>query len=129
MFGYIFIVLTISVFYITVELQASFTNWFMTTYSILTCSSYAVDSFYVCHFCYSTVVEASRAGQLIHKIKTDNHDIIDEIEMFSLQIANARVEFTAADFFAINYALLVSIIGAVLSYIIILIQVADAIKD
>jgi hypothetical protein len=57
MFGYIFIVLTISVFYITVELQASFTNWFMTTYSILTCSSYAVDSFYVCHFCYSTVVE------------------------------------------------------------------------
>jgi hypothetical protein len=57
MFGYIFIVLTISVFYITVELQASFTNWFLTTYSILMCSSYAVDSFYICHFCYSTVAE------------------------------------------------------------------------
>jgi hypothetical protein len=35
--------------------------------------------------------------------------MIDAIEMFSLQISNSRVEFSAAGFFAINYALLFSV--------------------
>jgi hypothetical protein len=48
-------------------------------------------------------------GALIHKIQTTNHHVIDEIEMFSLQIANEGVEFTAAGFFSINYTLVFSV--------------------
>lgn len=48
-------------------------------------------------------------GDLIHKIRTQDLDIIDGIEMFALQIANERAEFTAAGFFPINYTLLFSV--------------------
>jgi hypothetical protein len=48
-------------------------------------------------------------GVLIHKIKTENHDVIDEIEMFSLQMANEKVEFSAAEFFPINNTLIFSV--------------------
>jgi hypothetical protein len=48
-------------------------------------------------------------GVLIHKIQTANHHVIDEIEMFSLQIANEGVEFSAAGFFPINYTLVFSV--------------------
>ncbi|XP_068896152.1 gustatory receptor for bitter taste 66a-like [Tenebrio molitor] len=67
---------------------------------------------------------ASRTGELLHKIDTEDTDIVDEIEMFSLQIANHNVEFNAAGFFPINYALIFSIIGGVTTYIIILIKMA-----
>jgi hypothetical protein len=48
-------------------------------------------------------------GVLIHKMETENHDVIDQIEMFSLQIANEKVEFSAAGFFPINYTLIFSV--------------------
>jgi hypothetical protein len=48
-------------------------------------------------------------GVLIHKIETADHHVIDEIEMFSLQIANEGVEFSAAGFFPINYTLVFSV--------------------
>lgn len=37
--------------------------------------------------------------------------MIDEIEMFSLQIANEEVEFSAAGFFPVNYTLVFSVRG------------------
>jgi hypothetical protein len=53
--------------------------------------------------------QANKAGELIHKLDTEDHDIRDEIEMFSLQIANEQVEFNAAGFFPINYTLVFSV--------------------
>lgn len=50
-----------------------------------------------------------KSGELIHKIDTEDHDTIDEIEMFSLQIANEQVEFNAAGFFPVNFTLLFSV--------------------
>jgi hypothetical protein len=86
-------------------------------------------------------------GVLIHKIETENHDVIDQIEMFSLQIANEKVEFSAAGFFPINYTLIFSvrksfyvfsflemyfhsfqIFGGVTTYIIILIQLSSTLS-
>jgi hypothetical protein len=54
----------------------------------------------------------ARSGELIHKIETYDHDVIDEIEMFSLQIANENVQFSAAGFFPINYTLVFSVSGS-----------------
>jgi hypothetical protein len=48
-------------------------------------------------------------GVLIHQIETENQDMVDEIKMFSLQIANNQVEFSAAGFFPINYTLIFSV--------------------
>jgi hypothetical protein len=48
-------------------------------------------------------------GVLYHHIETENQDMIDEIEMFSLQVANEKVEFSAAGFFPINYTLIFSV--------------------
>lgn len=72
-----------------------------------------------------TIKEAKKSGQLIHQIETSDYDIKDEIEMFSLQIANEQVEFNAAGFFPINYSLLFSIFSGVTTYIIILIQLSS----
>jgi hypothetical protein len=55
--------------------------------------------------------QVTKSGELIHQIDTDDHDVIDEIEMFSLQIANENVEFSAAGFFPINYTLVFSVSG------------------
>jgi hypothetical protein len=48
-------------------------------------------------------------GDLIHKVQTEEHDSIEEIQMFSLQIANERVEFSAAKFFPIDHSLIFSV--------------------
>jgi hypothetical protein len=45
----------------------------------------------------------------MHTIDTVDRDMILAIEMFSLQIANNRVEFSAAGFFPINYTLVFSV--------------------
>lgn len=57
------------------------------------------------------IFQADKAGELIHRIETEDHDTIDEIEMFSLQMANEEVEFSAAGFFPVNYTLVFSVRG------------------
>lgn len=88
----------------------------------------------------NVILQASRSGKLLHQIDTEDMDVKDQIEMFSLQIVNEKLEFTAAGFFTINYGLLFSvifikkrrvikiniiisqIIGGITTYLIILIQ-------
>lgn len=53
--------------------------------------------------------QAKRSGLLIHQIDTEDFDMRDEIEMFSLQMANENIEFNAAGFFPIDYSLLFSV--------------------
>lgn len=53
--------------------------------------------------------QANKSGTLIHKIETDDNDVKDQIEMFSLQIAHKRVEFSAGGLFPIDYTLLFSV--------------------
>lgn len=65
-----------------------------------------------------------KSGILIHQIISHSEDVRDEMEMFSLQLANENVEFSAAGFFTIDYTLIFTIIGGVTTYIIILIQLS-----
>ncbi|KAJ3647886.1 hypothetical protein Zmor_019735 [Zophobas morio] len=130
MFGVSFIVIVLALFFTSGELQRpGGIKWLDVFYMLMTCVSFVIDTVYMCDVCYSTIQEASKSGELIHKIETEEHDLIDEIEMFSLQIANEQVEFNAAGFFPINYTLVFSIIGGVTTYIIILIQLSATLRE
>ncbi|XP_044265397.1 putative gustatory receptor 28b [Tribolium madens] len=129
MFGVSFVVIVIMTFFFTGIIQAG-ELYFMTLLNpILSTITFIIDVVFVCDVSYSTIEEANKAGELIHKIETEDHDIRDEIEMFSLQIANEQVEFNAAGFFPINYTLVFSILGGVTTYIIILIQLAASLAE
>ncbi|KAJ3637021.1 hypothetical protein MTP99_000510 [Tenebrio molitor] len=129
MFGLSFVIITIALFYASIVLQSPHLEPTVLAYVFLTCLCYGIDCFYICDVCYSTIEEVNKMGVLIHQIETENQDMIDEIEMFSLQIANEKVEFSAAGFFPINYTLIFSIIGGVTTYIIILIQLAASLNN
>ncbi|RZB39733.1 7tm 7 domain containing protein [Asbolus verrucosus] len=119
-----FVAIVIPLFYTTSLLQAREIEWGYVFFTIVSSMNFIIDTIYVCEVCYSTIEEVNRSGELIHRIETDDRDVLVEIEMFSLQIANERAEFSAAGFFAINYTLVFSIIGGVTTYIIILIQLS-----
>ncbi|RZB39054.1 7tm 7 domain containing protein, partial [Asbolus verrucosus] len=108
MFGTSFVEIVTTSFFTSGLLQASQINWLYVIAIIVSCMNFALDVIYVCDVCYKTIKEANKSGKLIHKIETENHDIMDEIEMFSLQIANEKVDFNAAGFFPINYTLVFS---------------------
>ncbi|XP_063908532.1 putative gustatory receptor 28b [Zophobas morio] len=130
MFAASFNCIVLCLFYTSVALQMTVLNWDEVFYTAAASVPFIVDSIFVCHVCYTTIEEADKAGELIHRIETEDHDTIDEIEMFSLQMANEEVEFSAAGFFPVNYTLVFSIIGGVTTYIIILIQLSATIgKD
>ncbi|NP_001138954.1 gustatory receptor candidate 3 [Tribolium castaneum] len=122
LFGNSFLSIVLALFRTAAELQASQIKWTRIAYMALASVPFIFDSIHLCDVCYSTIgtvswcelnfdwsSQVSKAGELIHQIQTEDHDIIDEIEMFSLQIANEQVEFNAAGFFPINYTLVFSV--------------------
>jgi hypothetical protein len=50
-------------------------------------------------------------------------EIQDQLELFSIQLSDNRIEFTACGFFSVNFKLVTSIAYTVTTYIIVLIQV------
>ncbi|KAJ9599108.1 hypothetical protein L9F63_010376 [Diploptera punctata] len=74
--------------------------------------------------CTTTSNEANRTAILVHKLinKTRDPLIREELELFSLQLLHRKVQFTACGFFPLDFTLLYSIVGAVTTYLIILIQ-------
>ncbi|XP_021920102.1 putative gustatory receptor 28a isoform X3 [Zootermopsis nevadensis] len=74
--------------------------------------------------CASTAREANRTAVLVHKLlsKTRDPGVKEELQLFSLQLLHRKVQFTACGFFPLDFTLLYSIIGAVTTYLVILIQ-------
>jgi hypothetical protein len=69
--------------------------------------------------------EANQTGHLVHTVlvKPDlSRDLILQLQLFSCQVSNLRVKFTACGFFNINASLLLGIGGVVCTYLIILHQ-------
>jgi gustatory receptor len=50
-------------------------------------------------------------------------EIKDQLELFSIQLVNNKIEFTACGFFNINFKFVRSLVYTVTTYIIVLIQV------
>jgi hypothetical protein len=75
--------------------------------------------------CELACEEANRTGHLVHTLllKPDlSRDLILQLQLFSSQVSNLRVKFTACGFFSINTSLICGIGGVVCTYLIILHQ-------
>jgi gustatory receptor len=75
--------------------------------------------------CEQANEEANRTGHLVHTVllKPDlSRDLIQQLQLFSSQVSNLRVKFTACGFFTINSSLICGIGGVVCTYLIILHQ-------
>ena len=75
--------------------------------------------------CSAAGEEAGRTGTVVHKLllrQTLPRDTSTELQLFSIQLLNNKVEFSAAGFFPVNLSLAYSMVGAATTYTIILIQ-------
>jgi hypothetical protein len=75
--------------------------------------------------CHLASEEANRTQQLVHKLLLKpglSRDLVEQLQLFSSQVSNLRVEFTTCGFFTVNTSLLCSIGGVVCTYLIILHQ-------
>ncbi|XP_069677283.1 putative gustatory receptor 28b [Periplaneta americana] len=70
------------------------------------------------------ITQANRTAVLVHKLlsKTKDPEVREELQLFSLQLLHRKVQFTACGFFPLDFTLLYSIVGAVTTYLVILIQ-------
>jgi hypothetical protein len=75
--------------------------------------------------CHLASEEANRSQLLVHKllVRSDlSSDVTVQLQLFSSQVSNLRVKFTASGFFVINASLLCGIAGVICTYLIILYQ-------
>ncbi|XP_037941279.1 putative gustatory receptor 28b [Teleopsis dalmanni] len=77
--------------------------------------------------CCVTADSMSTTGLLLHKLKPRSDEepvslIYQIIQIFSIEVMQRKNNFTAAGFFDMNYKLITSIIGAVTTYLVIIIQ-------
>lgn len=68
--------------------------------------------------------QSMRTALVLHKMDFDveNRQQVLFMEQFSLQLLNQKIHFTAFGFFTIDYSLLFTIIAAITTYLIVLIQ-------
>ena len=75
--------------------------------------------------CFAAGEEARRTGTVVHKLLLRQsllRDTSTELQLFSKQLLNNKVEFSAGGFFPVNLSLAYSMVGAAATYIIILFQ-------
>ena len=73
----------------------------------------------------TTADEANGTIVLVHEIILKNYisqNCVKELKMFTVELMNNKIEFTACGFFTVNYYFLCSIFEAIISYMIILFQ-------
>ncbi|XP_037926896.1 putative gustatory receptor 28b isoform X4 [Hermetia illucens] len=76
------------------------------------------------HVCSKASKAMANTGPLLHNIQSlsDNRSVFQTAQMFSLQILHRNISFTAAGFFNLDYKLITSIVAAVTTYLVIIIQ-------
>ncbi|KAJ9599880.1 hypothetical protein L9F63_009827 [Diploptera punctata] len=90
--------------------------WFVLMFIKLIC---------ICTVCQITSAEASRTATLLRTMLLKNQvesSLTLETQIFLEQVVNRPMNFTAYGFFNIDYSFLCSFVGAVATYIIILVQ-------
>jgi hypothetical protein len=81
--------------------------------------------FWIAASCSATSQEANRSVTLLQKLLLlpELHPTTAaEIQFFLEQVRDRTPKFTACDFFTINYSLLGSTVGAIATYLVILVQ-------
>ncbi|KAJ8955900.1 hypothetical protein NQ318_005448 [Aromia moschata] len=83
-----------------------------------------IEIYLLVHAAASTCESANSTAVLLHEFRNQvfNMDIESHIQMYSLQLLHQRIHVSALGFFDIDYSLIYSIIGAVITYLVIFIQ-------
>jgi hypothetical protein len=82
-------------------------------------------------FCIVFASERAKSEhkKTVHKIQKlilyvgENGDVREQLELFSNQLANNRIEFTACGVFSVNFELVRSLVCTVVTYVIVLVQI------
>ncbi|XP_055838719.1 gustatory receptor 23a-like [Episyrphus balteatus] len=74
--------------------------------------------------CTQTSNAMADTGIVLHKLKPrDNYELfLQMVQVFSMEVMHRKKPFTAAGFFEMNFKLFTSIVAAVTTYLIIIIQ-------
>jgi gustatory receptor len=75
--------------------------------------------------CQMVILESKQIGDIIQKLLLLQHarcDIVQQLELFSEQLAKNQIEFSAFCLFKVDMSLLGTILASVTSYIIVLVQ-------
>ncbi|XP_059490989.1 gustatory receptor 68a-like [Neocloeon triangulifer] len=79
----------------------------------------------LCHRFQRVASEAATALDHLQRLSVEkffDHRVSEEVHIFSMQVQSCPVQFTALGFFPLDIALISSIVGTVMTYLVILIQ-------
>jgi hypothetical protein len=82
--------------------------------------------FKVTLFCHRATNEASYSRILVQKLLLEGNcktECVKELKMFSHQLQVMKNEYSACGYFSLNLSLFASVIGVIVSYIIIAVQI------
>jgi hypothetical protein len=91
---------------------------YITTYSVL--------FFKVAYFCHTATNEARSSRILLQKLLLGGNcriECVEELKMFSLQLQEMTIEYTACGFFLLNLSLFASVVSVIASYILLMVQI------
>ncbi|KAJ9593248.1 hypothetical protein L9F63_015194 [Diploptera punctata] len=97
-------------------------RWSMLTLYILWASVNLVKLLTIVASCSLTSKTANHTAVLVHKLMLINSEVTNELQVFSQQLLHRKLHFSACGFFRLDFTLLYSMVGAVTTYIIILLQ-------
>ncbi|XP_055590220.1 putative gustatory receptor 28b [Uranotaenia lowii] len=132
----LFVTITALLYYCLMKAIGILLQWTVLSHPDLIYRSYEVFStlfwamacamrvFRICNVCNAAKNESKQIGCLIHALalSTRNQSAKSSIKLFSLQLLQQKVEFTACGLFNIDHVLVFNIIGSVTTYILILLQ-------
>jgi hypothetical protein len=81
--------------------------------------------FKVTVFFYTTSNEVRNSRIVVEKLLLEGkcrNEIVKDLKKFSLQLQAMKIEYTACGFFSLNLSLFASVVSAIVSYIIIMVQ-------
>ena len=86
---------------------------------------FSVFFFKVTFYCHTATNEARSSRIVVQKLLLEGNcrnECVKELKMFSLQLQEMTNEYTACGFFSLNLKLFASVVSAIVSYVIIMVQ-------
>ena len=97
-------------------------RWSLLTLYILWATMNVLKLLIVVSICSAVSRTANHTAVLVHKLMLQKPEVMAELQVFSQQLLHRKLHFTACGFFRLDFTLLYSLVGAVTTYIIILLQ-------
>ena len=107
------------------EVLSEFNVWVITDIAYtITCTALM---FKVTLFCHKATNEAKSSRVLVQKLLLLGNcrkECVKELKMFSLQLQEMTIEYTACGFFSLNLSLFTGVVSVTASYIIVMVQIS-----